>query len=149
MPLPDNADQSIPEQGLAAHLRARSLFDDAGFQIDASFTKRRAVLVRLLEEEQADAGRVLRHPLQQTGSKALYEAVAGPQGVGPGQLSKIKAVVGTQHGPRIVNDLANAVPKLGRSGGRDQPSPGSDQQGVAGRFAQSRQRAAHRRGAKP
>lgn len=149
MTSPHHADEAVAEQTLRTHLRTRSLPDDPCLQIDACVTKWRAVPVRLQQEAQTYPGRFLADPRDQARSEGLREALAGPQGERPHKPRKIEPVCRAQNRFRILHDPADPLTELDCPRRGDQTPSGPDEQGIARRLTQPRQRPAHRGRAEP
>ncbi len=141
--------KTISEQALGTHLRTRRLPDDTRFQIDAPVPKGRAVLVRLGHEAQPHPRRLPADARNESRSEALHETLAGAQRERSDEASEVELLGGAQNGFRVVHEPADPLAKLERSGRRNETASGPDQQGIARRLAQPRERPAHRGRAEP
>src|SRR5205085_2534239 len=102
------ANESVPEQGLRPQFRACRLGHNAGFQIDGSVAKRRAVLVRLLQKTQPHAGRFLADASNESGSECLDKAIAGAQREGAVQPFEVKLLSRTEERLRLLDKRTDA-----------------------------------------
>jgi hypothetical protein len=94
MPHAHDADETVAEQCLHTQFRSRRLADNAGFQIDDSVAKWRAVLVGLLHEAQPHAGRFLANAGNEVRPEVLHKAFAGPQRERSDQLFEVELSLG-------------------------------------------------------
>ena len=149
MALAHDADETVSEQRLRAHLRTYRACDNAGFQVDRPVAKRAAVLVGLLHEAKPYAGRLLAHAGNEVRSEILHEAFAGAQRERAHQLSEVGLPGRAQNSFRVLHQLADPIAQLKRSRCGNETPPGPDQQRIAGGLTQPRQRPAHCRRAQP
>ena len=139
--------KGVPEQCLGADLRSDRLPHHPRFEIDGPVAQRPAVAIRLRHEPQADAGCFFGDPGDKAGPEVLDEAIAGPQREGSGELLQIEPLGRAEHRLGFRDESTSAFAQLDRPRRRDQTPAGPDQQRIARRRAQPRQRPAHRRGA--
>ena len=111
--------------------------------------QRRAVLVGLLHEAQPHAGRFRADARDEIRPEILDEAFAGPQRERPDELPEVELLGGAQHRLAVLHELADPLAQLERPRRGNETAPGPDQQRIARRLAQPRQRPAHRRRAEP
>ena len=81
--------------------------------------------------------------------EGLHKALTGPQREGPDELAEIEHLGGAENRFRLLNEVADPLAEFERPRGGNQAAPGPDQQGIARRLAQPRQRPAHRRRTEP
>src|SRR5262245_10178569 len=139
-----HADPTIPEQRLRTHLRSGRLVYHASLQVDAAFTKRSAVLVWLLHEAQPHARRLGGDAIEDAGPESLHEPLARPQRKRSNELLDIELRGGAQHCVRVLYELSDGAAKLECARRGNEASPSPDQQWIARRLPQARQRSAHR-----
>ena len=147
MARPDHADVAVSKQCLRSDFRPDRLVDHARFEIDGTVAHRPAVLVELVQEMDANAGRLLGDPGEQGSAEVLDETLAGAHREGSVEASEIERVGGPQAGLGLMNESTDRIAQLERTRRSHQTAPGADEQRVTGRFTQSRERSAHRRGA--
>jgi hypothetical protein len=82
-------------------------------------------------------------------SEALDEAFAGAQREGSHQPLEVERLGRAQHRCSVLHELTDPPAQRERPGRRDETASGPDQQRIARRRTQSRQRPAHRRRAEP
>ena len=145
MPPAHDANEAVPEQRLRTDLRSGRLSHYAGFQIDGPLAKRRVVLVRLLYEVQPHTGCFPAKACNEGRPEVLRKAVAGPQRERSNQFFEIERLPGAQNRSCVLDEQADPLAKFDCPGCGNEAAPGPDQQRIAGRRAQSRQRPAHRR----
>ncbi|MNI48327.1 hypothetical protein D3C73_1028850 [compost metagenome] len=145
MPRAHHADQSIAEQPLGTQFRARRPAHHTRFQIDRAVAQRRAVLVGFGHEAQAYAGRLFGDAGDQCGAEVFDKSFAGTKGEGARHLQEVGLLGRTQHRLGLLHKLGDPLTQFQRTRRWHQAAAGPDQQRIAGGFAQSRQRPAHRR----
>jgi hypothetical protein len=91
------------------------------------------------------AKRLLADARDQLRPEVLHKALAGVQRERSDQPLEVELLSRTEYGFYILNEPADLLAQLERSGCRNQTTSGSDQQRVSGRLAQAGQSAAHRR----
>ena len=96
-----------------------------------------------MQEVQPNAWGFPGDPRQEAGPEVLDEALAGPKRERPLELPEIELAGRPQGRFGVMDELADGVAKLERTGGRHQSATCAHQQGIAGGLTQSRQRSAH------
>jgi hypothetical protein len=77
-------------------------------------------------------------------SEVLNKAFAGPQREHSVELFEVELLDGAENGFRVLHEQSDSFAKFERTGGGNEVASGPDQQRIAHRLTQSRQRTAHR-----
>ena len=141
---PHDANVAVAEQRLRAHFRADGFVHDACFQIDRSVAQRPTVLVKLVQEVQADARGFFGDARQESGPEVLHEAFAGPHRERSIELPEIELAGRPQGSFGVMDELTDGIAKLERLWRCNQTATSAHQQRIASCLTQSRQGAAHR-----
>ena len=149
MSLAHHTNETVPEQRLYADLRASRLSCYRSLEIDRALAKWRAVLVGLPHEAEAHTRRLLADTTNEVRSEIFNEAVAGSDSENSNELLEVEPVCGAKNGLSVFYQLTDLLAELERAGCGNETSSGPDQQGIARRLTQPRQRPAHRRRAEP
>jgi hypothetical protein len=147
VPLAHDTNVPIAEQSLHPQFRSACCLHNTGFKVNCPVAKRCTVFVRLLHEAKTHAGCFVSDSRNEVRSEVLHKAFAGSQREDAGKLFEIEFLCRTQDRFSILHDLTDALAKFERAGRGHELASRPDQEWIAGRFPQSCQRPAHRRGA--
>ena len=131
-----DADEAVAKQCLGPDFRTGGLANDAGFQINGTVPKRRAVAVGLLQEMQSNGWRLGADACDQRRSEGFDKTFAGSEGEGFRQRREIEVFAWPQHRFGILHQLPHAFAQFECARRGNQATAGAHQQGIAGGFPQ-------------